>query len=102
MQQLIGEEDLVRACYDRETFDPPHRAWVAADKTINEFLKMATIDLAPGEERTYMVEGYDITAKAAKKTSYEIPDDVKAKYRSTGVSIRKHIQTTTGTKPHDE
>ena len=93
VENLLGDKDLAELCQTRDMLISYSKDYKHADDAIKKHIKAKCSDMPAGTSKVFLVDGFSLTAKAHKRKSYDIPDDVKGKYAREAVTIRTDIES---------
>lgn len=63
-----------------------------ANKVIGKFIESAVIGASKGDIRTVVFAGHTVEVTVGERTTYDIPDEVKARYKGKAVTLRKSVE----------
>lgn len=79
-------------CREVQRLEPLVKEHKAMMEQIKAHCQSLTKDAPLGEVRTSITPGYFITAKPYGTTSYDVPEEIKAKYKKNGRAVRVSIK----------
>ena len=93
VENLLDDLELAELCKTRDMLDSYAKDYKKADDAIKAHVKAKMAGAEVGAEKTFLVDGFSLNAKAGKRISYNIPKDVKGQYACEAVTIRTKIES---------